>query len=141
VGMMGGELTFLRAPNDNDDVVVVVVVVFAVVDSRCGGRRVGVLGVVRHEWRWWGGLGGLLGFTLFLVSFPSSPPFLSLLCCFHGGCANPITRSGCWPSVRWAEVVGGCDRVTPVELDGDRTGDTDASRLAVVGAGGGGWLR
>src|SRR6267154_1213347 len=98
--MMRGELTFLHAPNDND--YVIVVVVFAIVDSGCGGRRAGVLGVVRHEWRWWGGRGGLLGFTLFLVSFPSSPPFplfLSLLCCFHGGCANLITQSGCWPSV------------------------------------------
>src|SRR6202050_702544 len=65
-------------PNDGDDDVVVVV--FAVVDSGVHGGGGRVLGVVRGEWRWWGG--GLTWLSLSLFSFPSPPHFPLFLSSF-----------------------------------------------------------
>src|SRR5882762_10135351 len=60
-----------HAPNDDDSVVVVVLAVLY-----SGGvweRRVGVLGVVRGEWRWWGRGLTCSPFLPLPISFSSSP--------------------------------------------------------------------
>jgi hypothetical protein len=107
-----------HAPNDDDSVVVVVLAVLY-----SGGvreRRVGVLGVVRGEWRWWGRGLTCSPFLPLPISFSSSPHSLpsssppsssssssSLVTLAHGARQSLDCRSRLCEALAECEVVEG----------------------------------
>ena len=97
-----------HAPNNNDSVIIIIL---AVLYSRGVWEwRVGVLGVARGEWRWWGrdlpGFSSCSPFLSLPISFSSSPS--SLVTLVHGARQSLDCQLQLCEASAKCEVVEGC---------------------------------